>query len=69
MAALHTRMPVILEEEDWRAWLGEVDRDPLALLRPASAGVLRVWPVSRAVNTVKNNGAALLEEHKEAVLL
>jgi putative SOS response-associated peptidase YedK len=61
MARLHTRMPVILEEEDWRAWLGEVDRDPLALLRPAVEGVLRIWKVSRAVNSVKNNGAALLD--------
>jgi putative SOS response-associated peptidase YedK len=62
MAALHTRMPVILEEDDWRAWLGEVDRDPLALLRPAEDDVLRIWPVSRAVNNARHNGAALLDE-------
>jgi putative SOS response-associated peptidase YedK len=62
MAQVHARMPVILEEEDWRAWLGEVDRDPLALLRPAATGLLRVWPVSRAVNSVRNNGPALLKE-------
>jgi len=37
MAQLHNRMPVILEEEDWRAWLGEVPRDPVELLRPAAA--------------------------------
>jgi putative SOS response-associated peptidase YedK len=61
MAGLHNRMPVILEEEDWRTWLGEVPRDPLALLRPAAEGVLRLWPVSQAVNNVRNNGAALLE--------
>jgi putative SOS response-associated peptidase YedK len=61
MAGLHTRMPVILEEEDWRTWLGEVPRDPLALLRPAAEGVLRLWPVSQAVGNVRNNGAALLD--------
>jgi putative SOS response-associated peptidase YedK len=60
MAALHNRMPVIVEEADWRTWLGEVPRDPLDLLCPAAEGVLRVWPVSQAVNTVRNNGAALL---------
>jgi hypothetical protein len=33
----------------------------LDLLRPAAEGVVRVWPVSRAVNSVRNNGAALLD--------
>ena len=61
MAPLHTRMPVILEEDDWRAWLGEIDRDPLSLLRPSPEGVVRTWPVSRAVNSVRNNGPALLD--------
>jgi putative SOS response-associated peptidase YedK len=61
MAGLHHRMPVILEEEDWRTWLGEVPRDPLEVLRPAAEGVLRIWPVSQAVGSVRNNGAALLE--------
>jgi len=68
MAGLHTRMPVILEEEDWRTWLGEVPRDPLALLRPAAEGVLRVWPVSQAVGNVRNNGAALLEPIEAPIL-
>jgi putative SOS response-associated peptidase YedK len=60
MAPVHDRMPVIVEEEDWRTWLGEVPRDPAELLRPAAEGVLRLWPVSRNVNNVKNNGAHLL---------
>jgi putative SOS response-associated peptidase YedK len=62
MAPIHNRMPVILEEEDWRTWLGEVPRDPLDLLRPAAEDVLRLWPVGRAVNNVQNNGAVLLEK-------
>ncbi len=61
MQRLHDRMPVILEPADWPAWLGEVEADPTALLRPAAAGVVRLWPVSRAVNSVRNNGAALLD--------
>ena len=61
MAAVHDRMPVIVEEEDWRTWLGEVPRDPIDLLRPADDGTVKVWPVSRAVNSVTNNGAELLD--------
>jgi putative SOS response-associated peptidase YedK len=60
MAMLHSRMPVILEQQDWATWLGEDAGDHLALMRPAGAGVVRVWPVGRAVNSVRNNGAELL---------
>ena len=61
MSALHNRMPVILEQADWPAWLGEVDGDPLALLRPAPEGILRIWPVDKRVGNVRNNGPELLE--------
>ncbi len=61
MVRLHDRMPVILEAADWPAWLGEDGGDHLTLLRPAAVGVVRLWPVSRAVNSVRNNGAALLD--------
>jgi len=57
---LHERMPVILEPADWPAWLGEVDADPLALLRPSEAG-MRFCRVGTAVNNVRNDSAALLE--------
>jgi len=52
---------VILEAVDWPIWLGEEAGDHLALLRPAESGVVRLWPVSRAVNSVRNNGAELLD--------
>jgi putative SOS response-associated peptidase YedK len=54
-------MPVILEQEDWPLWLGEVEGDPAALLRPAPDHTLRAWSVSRAVNAPRNNGPELLE--------
>ncbi len=57
---LHERMPVILEEADWAAWLGEAPGDPAALLRPSGAP-LRIWPVSGRVNSVRNNGPELIE--------
>ena len=61
VAALHDRMPVILEPEHWPLWLGEADGDPATLLLPVSRGVLRIWPVSRNVNRPANNGPELLE--------
>jgi putative SOS response-associated peptidase YedK len=60
MAELHDRMPVILEPADWPVWLGEVDGDLGALLRPAPDHTLRIWPVSPQVNNWRNNGPDLL---------
>ncbi len=61
MQQLHERMPVILEPADWPAWLGEAEGDPTSLLRSAANDVLKLWPVSRAVNSVRNNSADLLD--------
>jgi putative SOS response-associated peptidase YedK len=47
---LHDRMPVILVEEDWAKWLGEVPAttDELkALLIPFKDDALATWPVNR----------------------
>ena len=66
MAELHERMPVILEPADWPIWLGEVAGDPAALLRPAAEDVLQLWPVSRRVNTPRNNDAHLLDRVPDA---
>ena len=63
---LHERMPVVLEAADWPVWLGEMATDETAgeaaaLMRP-SAAAFRVWPVSRAVNNVRNDGPELAVE-------
>ena len=60
MRQLHERMPVILEPDDWAAWLENAAK-AMDLMRPAKKDVLRLWPVSRAVNSVRNNGAELLD--------
>ena len=60
LAALHDRMPVVLEATDWPLWLGETEGDAATLLRPAGESVLRAWPVSRQVNSPRNNGPDLL---------
>jgi putative SOS response-associated peptidase YedK len=52
MHGLHTRMPVILAPSDFDRWLLEGDRE---LLRPCPEGVLKAFPVTTAVNNVRNN--------------
>ena len=52
-------MPVILKPDVWTAWLEDAGQ-ATELMRPADDDVLRLWPVSRAVNSVRNNGAELL---------
>ena len=64
MRAVHDRMPVVLAPDDWAGWLGS--KDPAALLRLASDDLLRFWPVSKAVNSPRNNGPELLAEHASA---
>ena len=59
MRQLHERMPVILEPDVWTAWLEDAGQ-AIELMRPADDHVLHLWPVSRAVNSVRNNGAELL---------
>lgn len=64
VGAVHNRMPVILPESAWRAWLDPLypDYDELrALLQPYSDTALAIYPVSRAVNSPKNDRPELLE--------
>jgi putative SOS response-associated peptidase YedK len=61
MSELHDRMPLVLEEPDWRLWLGEDAGDATELLRPAPNGTLKAWPVSPRVNSPRNNDARLIE--------
>jgi putative SOS response-associated peptidase YedK len=61
-AQFHDRMPVILEPDSWDLWMkGEPDV-AAALMVPAREKVLVERPVSKAVNSVKNNGPELLDE-------
>jgi putative SOS response-associated peptidase YedK len=63
MAMLHDRMPVILAEDDWEAWLdprfGERGR-LLAMLEPRDEPELAITAVSRLVNDVRNDGPELV---------
>lgn len=61
---IHDRMPVVVAEHDWRAWLDPELSDPAGvhqLLVPAGETQLAAYPVSTRVNSVRNNGPQLLE--------
>lgn len=60
---IHDRMPVLVDPQMWSQWLDpHYSGDPRDLLDPdASAAGLAAYPVSTAVNSVRNNGPALLE--------
>lgn len=63
VSPIHNRMPVILDLTDWDQWLSdEAPRAGLrSLLHPFPSQLLDVYPVSPAVNSVRNDGADLLE--------
>ena len=63
LAAVHDRMPVILEESAWDAWLEPTNHDVDALvqmLAPADEEVLDLYAVGTAVNRPENHGADLV---------
>jgi hypothetical protein len=61
VARIHTRMPVILPEEDHVKWLGESeDGDLKALLKPFPADQMRIWEISPRVNSPENNDPSVL---------
>ncbi len=58
MAAIHDRMPVILERVDLEAWLDCDNENPSragALMRPAAEDTLEFTPIGTAVNSVAND--------------
>jgi len=63
VAQVHDRMPVVVAREHRDAWLGaETPADELLpLLRPAPDGLLRMHPVSTAVNRPAFDGPELIE--------
>jgi putative SOS response-associated peptidase YedK len=49
-AAIHDRMPVILEAKDFEQWEHGDTKDAATLVEPAAEDVLQKWPVSKRVN-------------------
>ena len=54
---IHNRMPVILKRADEKTWLESKDSaEILSLLRPYAAGDIEAYPVSKLVNSPRNEG-------------
>ena len=63
LAAVHNRMPALLSGEALDHWLDSARRQPTelrALLAPAAAGELDVYPVSPWVNRAENDDPACI---------
>jgi putative SOS response-associated peptidase YedK len=64
LGRIHDRMPLLVERDRYDAWLDPTTSDPAqlkGLLVPAAPGRLEAYPVSTMVNSVRNNGAELLD--------
>jgi len=60
---IHDRMPMTIAPQAWADWLDPGTSDPgqlQATMVPAMAGGLTSYPVSMAVNSVRNNGPELI---------
>ena len=60
LAAIHARMPLVLEPDAWPLWLGEAEGEASTLLHPAEPGRITAWRVGRAVGSPRNDGPHLL---------
>jgi putative SOS response-associated peptidase YedK len=61
---LHDRMPVILHPEEYQLWLDRETTDPnklKSLFHPYPAGLMEIYPVSRLVNSPRNDTSDLIE--------
>lgn len=58
---IHNRMPVILKPEDELSWLSENNEESLKkLLVPFDPGKMNAYPISKEVNSPKNNRSELI---------
>jgi len=65
LGEIHDRMPMVIGRPSWTDWLDPANTDAgdmRALLAPAAADGLTSFPVSLAVNSVRNNGPELIEQ-------
>jgi putative SOS response-associated peptidase YedK len=64
MAQIHNRMPVILPPAAYEQWLDPAERRPddlQGLLHPYPTELMTAYPVSKMVNSPKNDSPALIE--------
>lgn len=61
IAAIHTRMPVLIGPDDRALWLGEEGLGAARLMHPPGGDALRFWRVSTRVNSSRASGPELIE--------
>ncbi|MFO7299419.1 MAG: SOS response-associated peptidase [Actinomycetes bacterium] len=64
VASIHDRMPAVVPREAWATWLDRQMTDPeaaLDIIREVDTDALMEHRVSRAVNSVRNDGPHLVE--------
>jgi putative SOS response-associated peptidase YedK len=67
LGQIHDRMPMLVAPDQWADWLDPENKDTKHLMAtmlpavPDNAGGLMSYPVSTAVNSVRNNGPTLVE--------
>jgi putative SOS response-associated peptidase YedK len=71
IATIHDRMPVILESHEWELWLDNKSTysDLNRLYMPLSSDMMRFFPVSDKVNSVKNDSIDCIKKeiHTEPI--
>jgi putative SOS response-associated peptidase YedK len=60
VASIHNRMPAILKPSDYVRWLS-AEPDPAGLLEPFASELMMMWPVSRRVNSPRDDDPGLIE--------
>ena len=60
MSAIHHRLPLILEKNQWSFWLGEKGHGASALMTPTDDKTLTAYKVSPAINSNKSLGPELI---------
>jgi len=68
MEQIHDRMPVILRREDEQRWISPLPDPSLAeLLTPYPAEMMEAWPVSKLVNSPKNDGPEIMDRWNDSL--
>jgi putative SOS response-associated peptidase YedK len=64
VAAVHERMPVILDPKDFEQWERGDPAEAVALMKPAAEDLLQKWSVSKRVNSSRTDSddATLIED-------
>lgn len=70
MAQIHDRMPVIIHREDEQRWITpNPDPSMVELLKPFPSALMEAYPVSKLVNSPKNDGPEIIVRAEDPLSL